>query len=109
MTLRLAELPPFAQKTPVLRPIASAIQRSALSVSGGVLHFRLKVNVKVDESFSGYVEGDQSQYLKKDRLFLRLRYAIPVVWRLGLEVGGSATKKDGDWLYEGDVLLGFRL
>ncbi len=108
LNLRMEELPRFWSKTPLLRPIGRALQRSVLSVSGGMLHFRLNVDVEVDKSFEQYVEGDQSQRISKDRLFLRTRYAVPLTGPVGVEIGGSATRKNGDWLYEADALLSVR-
>lgn len=107
VTLRMSES--LLHKTPVFRALAKPLGGSALSLAAGVLHFRLDVDVEISEGFKKYVEGDQSQHVSRDEFFLKLRYAVPLGRRFALEIGGSATKENGDLLYVLDTVLGLRI
>lgn len=107
LTLRGREFKPIWKKMPALRPVGWVFERSTLSLAGGMLHFRLTVDVEISESFKEYVQGDQGQRVSKDSAFLKARYAISPWRRLEFELGGSATKKNGDWIYSADGVVSF--
>lgn len=106
LTLRMSES--LLRKTPLVRALSRPLAGSALSLAAGMLHFRLDVDVEVSEHFRQYVTSDQSQRVSKDELYLKLRFAVPLGKRFVLEVGGSATKQNGDLLYTVETVLGFR-